>query len=168
MDLLTDLRAVAWSHGLRKDSPWYEMRASSPSDVPQKEKEQIEPTMASGDRGHSAFFRDCLLRLILLCAKIEMSNIAANYYVHFLLDVDSRSTLDYSIHKTTRAFVSAACIYCLISSIHTVMKLAQVVWFFAHTRQAPPTWMFPPLFGSKISMNLASKSRIILGHVRRG
>jgi hypothetical protein len=168
MDLLTDLRAVAWSHGLRKDSPWHMIRASSPSDVPQKEKEQIEPTIASGDREHSVFYRDCLLRLVVLCAKIVLLSIAAKYYVRFLLDVDGGSTLDYSIHKTTRALVSAACIYCLISSIHTVVTLAQMSWFFARTRQQPPTWVFPPLFGSKLSMNLASKSRIAFVHVHRG
>ena len=167
MDLLTDLRAVAWSHGLRKDSPWHKIRVSSPPDVPREEKRYIEAAIVSDDREHSAFLRESLLRLVVLCAKIELLNIAANYYVHFLLDVESRSALDYSIHKTTRALVSAACIYCLISSIHTVVTFAQMAWYFVRTRQAPPTWMFPALFGSKISMNLASKSNIAFAHVHR-
>jgi hypothetical protein len=152
-DLLTDIRAVAWSYGLRRDSPWHKTRAS-----PGQEKEQIEPTTASGGHRPSAFIQGCLLRCVVLCAETELLSISANYYTHSLHDPDSRSTLEQLEAKVSRALVVAACVYCLISIIHTVTTLAQMVWFFARTRQAPPTWMFPPLFGAKISWDLASKS----------
>jgi hypothetical protein len=151
-DLLTDIRAVAWSHGLRKDSPWHKIRAS-----PGQEKKQIEPKTASDCHRPSALIQGCLLRCVVLCAETELLSISANYYAHSLHDVDSRPTLEQLPGTVSRALVVAACVYCLISIIHTATTLVQMFWFFARTRQAPPIWMFPALFRGKISWNLASK-----------
>jgi hypothetical protein len=64
-----------------------------------------------------------------------------------------------------RALVGATCIYCLLSNIHAAFTLAEMAWFFARTKQTPPAWMFPPLFGHKLSMNLASRSQASTANV---
>ena len=166
LSLLTDFRGICWSHGLRRDSPWRDLRARYPAvdtHAMKQYKPRIDPSMCSRD--YSSFALDLLLRGLSLYAETELLNICSNLYMRFLrhmsiervLQAHSNSPLHGAAFLVTRAIAVATCTYCLLISIHNVITMVQMGLFLTRTRRVPPDWMFPPIFGNKFNTSLPSQ-----------
>jgi hypothetical protein len=169
LNLLTDFRGISWSHGLRKDSPWRDLRARYPAadaHAMKKDKPRIEVSMCSRD--YTSFPLDLLLRVLSLYAETELLSVCSNFYVRSLrhmsvlsvLQAHSNSPLHGAVLLVTRAIAVATCTYCLLISIHNVITMVQMGLFLTRTKMVPPKWMFPPIFGKKFNTSLPSEYRL--------
>lgn len=165
MDLLSDFRAISWSHGHRKDSPWRGLRgpcSKDGTDAPKKD----QAVLSDLSRDHKSFARDLLSHLLSLCAAITLLSFCSFQYQRHLRIISAQNTLVWTdetlgyqiVLATTRAVVAATCTYCLLVSIHNTIIIAQKGWFWLRTGSVPPVWMFPPIFGHKLTADITGKS----------
>jgi hypothetical protein len=169
LDLLTDFRAISWSYGLRRDSPWRDSRAKYPAvDTYAMKRDKLRIELSTCSRDYTSFTLDLLLRVISLCAETELLSICSNLYMRSLrhmsipsvLQAYSNSPLHGAVHLVTRAIAVATCTYCLLISIHNVITMVQMGLFLIRTKRVPPEWMFPPIFGNKFNTSLPSEYRL--------
>lgn len=165
LGLLTDFRGISWSHGLRRDSPWRDVRARYPAvdtHATEQDAPRVELLMCSRD--YTSFALDFLLRVVSLYAETELLSICSNLYMRSLRHMSIPSVLKAywssplhgAVLLVTRAIAVATCTYCLLISIHNVITMVQMGLFLTRTKRVAPKWMFPPMFGNKFNTSLLS------------
>lgn len=165
LDLLSDFRAISWSHGHRKDSPWLNLQNPCSKDgIDERMKDRAELSDLSKDS--KSFARDLFFHMLSLCTAVMLLKFCSFQYQQHLRLVSAHNTLVWTdgtlsyqtILATTRAVVAATCTYCLLVSIHNTITIAQKGWFWVRTWSVPPVWMFPPIFGHKLTADITGKS----------